>query len=662
MSNEGGADGSTYRSEFRNLFGGDSHTDDDNNGRDRAGPDPINSIQPSSLLSQEPMQMFEEQSSGQNNSNITPSILLEQLAYVDNFMPSLEQDFANLDSWILQDPGSDSTAMALGGNSSSNGQRLNESGLGFDERLAAELSAFADDSFIFPDEDKRQRQSISGAVSGNSDNNNPDNNDNDLYGNPREFEDGNDANNNDNSERQQGTGRRSAHFLTQRRNTFLTSQYDHSKSRFSSKSREKRDAESQQQQQQHEEASSSSRNQDNANTTSNVTSNSVTGSPLQDHGGFTNVDIVSGGNGGGAPAGANDDTRSPRFPQHTPNVPSPLSNILASQVMQPYSVSASPVTTTSRPSDSVSVASDPQVPAAAASNQTRPQIHVPDYSTIPTSTLVALLPRVSVPPGAHRTLVNSGFNQEQIHAIAAIIAHHEQEKSKRHTEESVSIESQPNNVNDQDASRGAEFLLGILSRDSRSQQQQQQQQLQRDQQGFVESLLQLDPRTHDQGGDPIRSESQDGGQGRIKREHSISGIEFEEDEEEEDTEIINPTSSRPLKRSKSTEEALSSSSNAKRRNVSNGVAISPPSTTTSATSAQVQKTHQRRKVKERELENSVTELSELAISLQQKIHTLEMENKLLKNLVRSSGELEGIEKAESIRKQIMDKINGSNDE
>ncbi|GAV52414.1 hypothetical protein ZYGR_0AG04050 [Zygosaccharomyces rouxii] len=659
MSNEGGTDGSTYRSEFRNLFGGDSHTDDDIGGRNKDGSDPINSVQPSSLLSQEPMQMFEEQSNTQSNSNITPNILLEQLAYVDNFMPSLEQDFANLDSWILQDSGGDSTAVGLGGSSSE--QRLNEGGIGFDERLAAELSAFADDSFIFPDEDKRPGQGASDAVSGSNGNNNPSNNDNDPYGNPREFEDSDDTNANDNNERQQGTGRRSAHFLTQRRNTFLTSQYDHSKSRFSSKSREKREAESQQQ-------PPPSHNQDIANPTGSFPSNSVTGSPLQDHGGFTNVDIVSGGNGGGAAGGANNDMRSPRFPQHSPNVPSPLSNILASQVAQPYSVTASPVTTTSRPSDSVSVVSEPQVPAATASTQNRPQIHVPDYSTIPTSTLVALLPRVSVPPGAHRTLANSGFSQEQIDAVAAIIAHHEQEKLKRHSGGSVSEESQSNSVNDQDATRGAEFLLGILSRDPRSQQQQQQQQQQREQQGFVESLLQLDPRTHDQGENLVRSASQDEGRERIKRQNSMTGVELEEGEDdEEEAEISNGTaSSRRLKRSKSTEETLSPSSsslssNVKRRNVSNGV-ISPPSTATNSTSAQVQKTHQRRKIKEKELENSVTELSELAISLQQKIHTLEMENKLLKNLVRSSGELEGIEKAENIRKQIMDKINGSSEE
>ncbi|KAH3683249.1 hypothetical protein WICPIJ_005777 [Wickerhamomyces pijperi] len=55
-----------------------------------------------------------------NDSNITPAALLEQLVYVDTFMPEID------------DPSQ------------------------LDERLTAELSAFADDSFIFPDEEKPQ--------------------------------------------------------------------------------------------------------------------------------------------------------------------------------------------------------------------------------------------------------------------------------------------------------------------------------------------------------------------------------------------------------------------------------------------------------------------------------------------------------------------------
>ncbi|KAH3673197.1 hypothetical protein WICMUC_003815 [Wickerhamomyces mucosus] len=70
-----------------------------------------------------------------NHSNITPAALLEQLVYVDTFMPEID------------DPSQ------------------------LDERLTAELSAFADDSFIFPDEEKPQNN-------GNQSNGNNNNNSN----------------------------------------------------------------------------------------------------------------------------------------------------------------------------------------------------------------------------------------------------------------------------------------------------------------------------------------------------------------------------------------------------------------------------------------------------------------------------------------------------
>ncbi len=63
-----------------------------------------------------------------NNENITPAALLEQLVYVDTFMPEID------------DPSQ------------------------LDERLTAELSAFADESFIFPDEEKPSKPSDSDAT------------------------------------------------------------------------------------------------------------------------------------------------------------------------------------------------------------------------------------------------------------------------------------------------------------------------------------------------------------------------------------------------------------------------------------------------------------------------------------------------------------------
>ncbi|ONH68783.1 Transcription factor zip1 [Cyberlindnera fabianii] len=61
-----------------------------------------------------------DSSNNQHNDNITPAALLEQLVYVDTFMPEIDDP-----SYL-------------------------------DDRLSAELAAFVGDSFVFPDEEKPQ--------------------------------------------------------------------------------------------------------------------------------------------------------------------------------------------------------------------------------------------------------------------------------------------------------------------------------------------------------------------------------------------------------------------------------------------------------------------------------------------------------------------------
>lgn len=80
------------------------------------------------------------------NDNITPAALLEQLVYVDTFMPEID----------------DPTQL--------------------DERLTAELSAFADDSFIFPDEEKPKKPEENDNNEGHNNNNGVTNGDLNLNG------------------------------------------------------------------------------------------------------------------------------------------------------------------------------------------------------------------------------------------------------------------------------------------------------------------------------------------------------------------------------------------------------------------------------------------------------------------------------------------------
>lgn len=600
---------SSYTSDFVNLFGVDIRKDetmnnnnDDNSRSSRNSVAAAASVRPTALLSEGPAQASHlVNAHSANNTNVTPSILLEQLAYVDNFMPSLEQDFATLDSWIM--PDSNDHGMRDNTTPGSNSHSI-----GFDERLAVELSAFADESFIFPDEDK-------GPINGNDGDN------------------GNVNGDDDNESRR--TMQSNSHFLTQRRNTFLTSQYENCKSRFH------RGADLKNTDNAGENNSNGNNNNSNDLLDDGDAFESRIASPVLDHGGFTNVDIVSNSTNNNVTAGR----PSLYSSNHAPNVPSPLTNMVATQ---PYSVSNSPLEIVSRASGSGAF------PAAA---NERPRIQMPDYSTIPTSTLVALLPRVTVPPGAYRSLIDQGLNSEQIDAIAVIIAHHEQEKIKQKFNDAkpTNQNSVGNlNSNDGETSRSVNLLLDLLSHGNSNEQVKQNRSSQ-------------SPTNYDSNNHKKHKNAQDK---QEQRRHSLldnsaprsNDVEIDVKKETEKNEKVSLVDE---KKDITIHGGDSKNVNSLRlkRSISSESSTQPlkkmdNSTAFSSSILPARKSHQKKKLKETELETSVHELNELAVSLQQKIHTLEMENKLLKDLVISSGESEGIENAKNIKRELLAKING----
>lgn len=505
-----------------------------------------------------------------SDPNITPSILLEQLAYVDNFMPDLDNELTSFGS--LLDGEAQSGA------------------LGMDERLAAELSAFADDTFIFPDENKPQDPDRNDALGGG---------DQVDVANAPAYPRASSAQ----------PHQRNSHFLTQRRNNFLASQYDYSRQRFSSKNRRR----------------------------------SADQSPVDDHGGFTNVDITE-----GQPA---------LFGQTgQPYITSPLSNLVATasnpQSQQPYSISNTPSSNPNTITESSSVVTPfmsnvlPHAPAPEHPPQQRQQsvgqIHMPDYSSIPTSTLIALLPKIGVPPGAYRSLLNVGFEPDQIDAIAAIIAYYQTRKLNT-TETTQRATALPEG-------NPASFLLQALQSDntSRSTVPALSTNLREDSgpsQGshdmgnanfagdasasFFHSLLDMNNAKQepspgaDSGGQSGSSSSQSEKPSTPETERFSTGLEHSSHPPTTDSKDAIPRQALPSDEKASKEQ---------------------------------QKPHLKRKLKEQELEKSIQELSELAMSLQQRIHTLEMENRLLKNLVMERGELKGIEEVENVRRELIKKI------
>lgn len=511
-----------------------------------------------------------------HDANITPNILLEQLAYVDNFMPDFENDLTSLGA-----PG--------------HGDNAATAGLGLDDRLAAELSAFADETFIFPDEDKPADDS---------------------------------ANANDhqqalNSELQPSSSssnapNRSARFLSQRRNNFLASQHDNSRQRFSSRNRPLESGRS----------------------------------PSDDHGGFTNVDISEG---------------APHPFAAPPGVPysnSPLSNLVSdsnSQTAELFSNHSNtplltPQATHQRPPSSASQAPSFQ---NVSSN-----IHMPDYSSIPTRTLLALLPKVRVPSGAWNSLHAAGFDQDQIEAIAAIIAHYQMQQSNESNATDFAAQLSSHGISPPTDENAVQFLLQLLSHgidQTRAQPQpQSQQQLNPQPQPHVS----LGP-NNQHPAPPIPEVSNSSvPNGREKASDNFFQTFFNADSVRTDPVSSSIRGSNNTTRSDHRAEAdrdvsladqdgnTTRKPSVDRRAVESKTSLNSDEKRSSVSKVQ----HPKRKLKEQEMEGSIQELSELALGLQHRIHTLEMENRLLKNLVMERGELKGVEQAESVRRELIKKI------
>ncbi|SMN18592.1 similar to Saccharomyces cerevisiae YNL103W MET4 Leucine-zipper transcriptional activator [Maudiozyma saulgeensis] len=600
-----------------------------------------------------------------HDSNVTPDILLEQLAYVDNFIPSLDQDFVNLDSWVMNESQNDQNNVTSNSNiDGHNGSTMNTvSGntFGLDEQLAVELSAFADEVFIFPDEDK------------------PHNNNN-VNDNIDDDDDGDETNNNNNKDMNvfnnkniKDDHKNRNHMLSQRRNKFLTSQYDHSKSRFSSR-------------RPHHENDNIDNELDHDNSihpSFDISNNNI----HEDHSGFTNFEVdgpTTNSNNihddeeeeeeenanlnqiSSLPQHLIDNTNLPYQRNHVPNISSPLSNLVANNL----------------PSKKQKTQAVSKNNNNATYDPHEPQIHMPDYSQIPTSTLVALLPRVKVPEGAHTSLLKAGFAEDQIVAISAIIAYNEQHKQQiKYSSKSNSNGSSNDERSSSD--KGAHFLLDLLSDKKPTKRTTSQQQVNHETPRSQPSPVNINTNTNDNRQKsnvsepaPVLHASPEVLNIR-QNVHQQKKHHYTSDDNGFTSSNHVARVSKPVSRKQSvipkpvntlaslkakTPSTSPVNSTVMLRKESRPSVTNLSSTIDPPTNANVQPkaeptSHstyaQKKKLKGKELENSINELNDLALKLQQKIHTLEMENKLLKDLVVNSGEQEGIEQAESIKQNLL---------
>lgn len=580
-----------------------------------------------------------------NNSLITPDILLEQLAYVDNFIPTINQDFMNLDSWILNESENNSSknkenpikndghnqntvsnnVSSLDSVSDNNLNTLNllpNNPFGLDEQLAVELSAFADDAFIFADEEKPANNSNNG-INDNSRTDNKINNNN--INNSFEFMDHH--NSDTTTKAGKNSERTNSHFLTQRKNTFLTSQYDNSKARYSSKNNKLRST------------MESLHNNDTTdkNTTNNHNFNGFHSDSDSDdshnHDRFISSDVHHNNSSNNNKKNSNNATSIENIQSISPH----LSSLLQ----------AVPDKNNTNENLNISTVSSPNVIGL--------NIEMPDFSSIPTISLVASLPRITVPPNVQQTLIKSGFRQEQIDALSAIIAYNENEKAQSkkmnksngiHTslaDTNKLIEKLDNLSDSNPLKKTSRLLFSLLQNEINKNKE------------VLDNINANTSRSNSSKLDPdyINSLIE-------SRNREVNNLKNKLDKESVEQKHENDLSNHGL-----SDNIVNSNffpndeSNTNYRKRSSSSFHNEGISRANSASNSLNGNYPKRKFKGKELEESIQELTNLATTLQQKITTLELENKLLKDLVNNSGELKGLERAESIKQDLLKRVNGN---
>lgn len=509
---------------------------------------------------------------GTNFDDATPNILLEQLAFVDNFMTDIPHDFNGVGNTLgesIVNPADAHQPISA------------DVQLALDERLAAELSIFADESFIFPDEDKNDGNNWEDGA------NNPGNGglNNGITGNinqgqaaPGSHRENNDDGNNGNSNSNNG-GRNNSErrHLLDRKANLIGNQYVHTKQRFSK---------------------------------NRIVNHN---SPTADHGGFTNFDVQ--------------ENPSRVSNREIPVLPSPLSTLLATHDL------------TSQkhfqlPNSSVSSAGGPP-----ASSNFQSNIQMPDYSNIQTSTLVSLLPRLQVPKGAYESLRTVGFRDEQIDAIAAIMAYYERERDKfenpgRPTGNEKVSSSNPHptmptgiqqstsdtvSIPRQNLPRAFEEMVGYLNETPQEFKSGDSSELPPNKKVKRTPKSASPPYQANSGQAPSSTTTQEVF-GKVK----AAGDEKPPNSVEATT--VNSSNSEILKSHDSIGERKDTATT-----IDNKSKSSRP---------KLPDVGDAKKMKEKDMENWMNDFSELARDLKQRIQTLEMENRLLKDLVLDRGDIQ----------------------
>ncbi|KAH3901416.1 Met4p SCDLUD_002908 [Saccharomycodes ludwigii] len=635
----------------------------------------------------------------------TPAILLEQLAYIDNFIPQLEDDLHGSNANISNSNTEPHTFEfnTENTNASNNGNSNIFNSMNIDDRLAAELSVFAHETFIFPDEDKNTNGNDHHDIY--DDTNHATNTMNNELNNTVS----NNINNNPNTNHIIGNNNtpdlpKHKH-LTDRKRNLLAKQYDLSRKRFSTKNNANRSSPN-------NNINITSPQSSNVNSNQFFTNINQGNTPIPsntnsfDHGGFTNVDILDYNRTNQIERINNDATSDRNNITHNHLNNSPISDIFSPHMKNsPNEFSVYTPTALNGNTNSITTTGSNN-----SGNITQNANTNSAFSTVPTSILISKFPKVTVPHGAKESLLQLGLTVDQIDSIAVIVSYFQRE-NYRFTDNLVNnVDNLNSNNNTNHILNTNDLLLSFLNNNSVIKKKRTLGERKEE-----EEKEEKEERVGEKGGggnDVIEQQIQDGEEGsrkKKKKEEKRNGqqkqnkekeiVQQKQQEKKEDNRTLdlNGAQSNDAKKSKNnnsvntfngtitTDNGIrndttsidknkennnnnnNNNNHSSKKNISNIGSSSLGNDCSSSDGANDNANKNDNKPSKRarntanistndetkkdSLENRISELSELAVDLKNKIRKLELENKLLKKLVMERGGFKNLEDLDSLKKQ-----------
>ncbi|KAI5962829.1 hypothetical protein CANMA_003604 [Candida margitis] len=248
------------------------------------------------------------------------------------------------------------------------------------------------------------------------------------------------------------------------------------------------------------------------------------------------------------------------------------------------------------------------------------------------------LPKFPVPPGAKNSLVSAGLSSNQIDLLSALIAQHQTNLGKTLSQQQKQRQQQGSAANGEHNTNGDDLGIQTINNFINKQSQQQQQQQQSTSSNLPSNIAPITPNAVALSPTDVSTRQ--------------SNPPFHLPSQQQPTSSLSQLNSSLQLQTRSRNPSITSFIDPNLQRAVGSGPTGPPSTTASSNlsspdAAELDKKRRntaasarfriKKKMKEQQMENKINSLNEMISSLENKLSHLEMENKLLRNLIIEKG-------------------------